>query len=101
MEVHPRTAGINRVIAQAAAVDDSAARLERDRALQRLRRYEEAASAARDRGGLGSGMSNAEAAAAIWSVGHPQIYRTLVQEAGWSVPDYREWIVKALTAALA
>jgi len=49
----------------------------------------------------GTGMSDAEGAAAICSVGHPQVYRTLVQDAGWSVPAYREWLAKALAAALA
>ena len=101
VEVHPRTAGINAVIARAAAVDDTAAQLEKDRAQQRLRRYAEAAAAARTLGGLRSGMSDAEGAAAIWSLGHPQVYRALVQDAGWSVPAYREWIAKALAAALA
>lgn len=100
VEVHPRTAGINAVIARAAAVDDTAAQLERDRGQQRLRRYAEAAAAARTRGGLSSGMSDAEAAAAIWSLGHPQVYRAMVQDAGWPVPAYREWIAKALAAAL-
>jgi hypothetical protein len=52
-------------------------------------------------GGLRSGMSDTEGAAAIWSLGHPRVYRALVQDAGWSVPAYREWIAKALTAALA
>ncbi|MDZ4089815.1 MAG: helix-turn-helix domain-containing protein [Arthrobacter sp.] len=101
VEVHPRTAGITAVIAQAAAVDDTAAQLEKARGQQRLRRYEEAAAAARARGGLSSGMSDAEGAAAIWSLGHPQTYRALVKEAGWSVAAYREWIAKALAAALA
>lgn len=101
VEVHPRTAGITAVIAQAAAVDDTAAQLEKDRGQQRLRRYAEAAAAARERGGLSSGMSDAEGAAAIWSLGHPQTYRALVQDAGWSVATYREWIAKALAAALA
>ena len=100
-EVHPRTAGINAVIARAAAVDEAAAQLEKDRAQQRLRRYEEAAAAARARGGLSSGMSDAEGAAAIWSLGHPQTYRALVQDAGWSTKAYREWIAKALAEALA
>ncbi|MEC5189966.1 MULTISPECIES: TetR/AcrR family transcriptional regulator [unclassified Arthrobacter] len=99
-EVHPRTAAITAVIAQAAAVDDTAARLEKDRGQQRLRRYAEAAAAARTRGGLSSGMSDAEAAAAIWSLGHPQVYRAVVQDAGWSVPAYRDWVAKALAAAL-
>ncbi|MET1065456.1 MAG: helix-turn-helix domain-containing protein [Arthrobacter sp.] len=101
VEVHPRTAGINAVIAQAAAVDDTVAGLERRRGQQRLRRYEEAAAAARARGGLSSGMSDAEGAAAIWSLGHPRVYRAMVQDAGWSVAAYRDWIAKALAAALA
>ncbi|MEV5051587.1 TetR/AcrR family transcriptional regulator [Arthrobacter sp. LAR12-1-1.1] len=101
VEVHPRTAGTNTVIAQAAAVDDTAAQLEKDRGQQRLRRYAEAAAAVRTRGGLSSGMSDAEGAAAIWSLGHPQVYRALVQDSGWSVPAYREWIAKALAGALA
>lgn len=101
VEVHPRTAGITAVIAQAAAVDDTAAQLEKDRGQQRLRRYAEAAAAARARGGLSSGMTDAEGAAAIWSLGHPQTYRALVQDAGWTVAAYREWIAKALAAALA
>ena len=54
-----------------------------------------------DGGGLSSGMSDAEGAAAIWSLGHPQTYQALVQDAGWSVAAYREWIAKALAAALA
>ncbi len=101
VEVHPRTAGINAVIARAAALDDTAAQLQTDRGQQRLRRYEEAAAAARARGGLGSGMSDAEGAAAIWSLGHPQTYRALVLDAGWPVTAYREWLAKALAGTLA
>ena len=56
---------------------------------------------ARARGGLTSGMSDADAAAAIWSLGHPQGYRTLVSDAGWSVPAYRDWLRRSLSAMLA
>ncbi|MET4093944.1 TetR/AcrR family transcriptional regulator [Arthrobacter sp. UYCu712] len=100
-EVYPRAAGIVAVIGQAAAVEESAAQLEKDRGQRRLRRYEEAAAETRARGGLSSGISDAEAAAAIWSLGHPQVYRALVQDAGWPLPAYREWLAKALAAALA
>lgn len=101
VEVNQRTAGIMGVIAQAAAVDSAVAKLEKDRALQRLHRYREAAAAARAHGGLSSGMSDGDAAATIWSLGHPQVYRTLVQDAGWSVPAYREWVLRSLSGALA
>ena len=101
VEVHQRTGPVVGVIGQAAAVDPSAEKLQTARALQRLERYREAAAAARSRGGLASGMSDAEAAATIWSLGHPQAYRTLVEDAGWSVPAYRAWLLRSLGAALA
>ena len=87
-------------MAGAAGGYDTAAQLERYGGMQRLRRFAEGAAAARARGGLSSGMSDAEAAAAIWSLGHPQVYRAMVRDAGWPVPAYREWIAKALAAAL-
>jgi AcrR family transcriptional regulator len=101
VEVHRRTGPVVGVIAQAAAVDPAAEKLQTARALQRLERYREAAAAVRARGGLTSGMSDADAAAAIWSLGHPQAYRTLVGEVGWSVKAYRDWLVRSLGAALA
>ena len=101
VEVHRRTGPVVAVIAQAAAVDPAVEKLQTARALQRLERYGEAAAAVRSRGGLQSGMSDADAAAAIWSLGHPQTYRTLVGDAGWSVKAYREWLVRSLSAALA
>jgi AcrR family transcriptional regulator len=101
VEVHRRTGPVVALIAQAAAVDPAAARLQSERGLQRLERYGEAAAAVRSRGGLRSGMSDADAAAAIWSLGHPHAYRTLVGEAGWSVKAYRGWLQRSLAAALA
>ena len=101
VEVNHRTEGIVGVIAQAAAVDPAVAKLEKDRALQRLHRYQEAAAAARARGGLAAGMSDGDAAATIWSLGHPQVYRTMVQDEGWTVPAYRKWMLRSLSAVLA
>jgi AcrR family transcriptional regulator len=100
VEVHRRTGPVVGVIAQAAAVDPAVEKLQTARALQRLERYGEAAAAVRARGGLRSGMSDADAAAAIWSLGHPQTYRTLVGEAGWSAKAYRDWLKRSLAAAL-
>lgn len=101
LEVHQRTGPVVGLIAQAAAVDPAVDKLQTARALQRLERYREAAAALRSRGGLASGMSDADAAAAIWSLGHPQTYRTLVGEAGWTKAAYRDWLVRSLAAALA
>jgi AcrR family transcriptional regulator len=101
LEVHQRTGPVVRVIAQAAAVDPAVDRLQTARALQRLERYGEAAAALRSRGGLTSGMSDADAAAAIFSLGHPQVYRSLVGDAGWTRRAYRDWLKRSLAAALA
>lgn len=101
VDVHDRIGPVMDVIAQAAAVDPAVEELQKDRALQRLTRYSEAAGALRARGGLTSGLSDADAAAVVWSLGHPGTYRTLVSDAGWSVPVYRAWLQRALSAALA
>jgi AcrR family transcriptional regulator len=101
VEVHQRTGRIMSVISQAAAMDPEVAALEQRRALQRLERYRQAAAAVRERGGLTSGMTDREAAAAIWSLGHPQTFQALVRSSGWSVEEYRNWMLRSLTAALA
>jgi AcrR family transcriptional regulator len=100
VEVHARTASLFLVIRQAAAVDGEIAQLERTRAEQRLRNYGLAAIEIRERGGLPSEMTNDEAAAAIWAIGNPDVYRTLVIDLGWSIPAYREWVQKMLNRAL-
>lgn len=99
-DVNPRTAPIVSIIRQAAAVDDDAAQLERRRAAQRLSNYHLAAVAIRERGGLRSGMSDDDAAATIWAIGHPNAYQLLVVESGWSDREYRDWVYAALAAAL-
>ena len=100
-EVNERSAGVFRVLGQAAAVDPDFARLEDRRATQRLHSLGDAAAALRARNGLRSGLSDHEAAAAIWAIGHPQVYRALVVDIGWSTETYREWLEKTLRATLA
>lgn len=100
-EVNERSAGVFRLLGQAAAVDPDFARLEDRRATQRLHSLGDAAAALRARHGLRSGLSDHEAAAAIWAIGHPQVYRALVVDIGWSTAAYREWLEKTLRAALA
>lgn len=100
LEVNERTADVNRVISQAAAVDAEIAELERRRAAARLHNYGEAASSLRALRGLRGGLSDHEAAAAIWAVGHPQVFRTLVTELGWAPGAYRDWVEKTLRGSL-
>lgn len=91
VEVNARTASIQQTIRQAAAVDPDVAELERTRARQRLRNYGLAAAALRERGGVAA-MTDDEAAATIFTLGHPAAYRTLVIDEGWTPDAYRAWL---------
>ncbi len=96
LEANTRTATIGWTIRQAAAVDEDAAELERERSQQRLRNYGLAAAGLREHGGLQGSMTDEEAAATIWSIGHPTVYRSLVIEGGWTAEAYRAWVRAAL-----
>jgi AcrR family transcriptional regulator len=98
--VNERTANIFLLVSEAAAVDADVAAFERRRTAARLHDFGGAASSLRALRGLRGGMSDPEAAAAIWAVGHPQVYRMLVTELGWSREAYRDWLEKALRGAL-
>ena len=96
----PRTAPVFRVIREAAAVDPDAAALERARAAERLRNYETAGALLRRRGALRDGLSVEQAAATMFAVGHPEIYRALVLEGNWDERRWATWARTTLTAAL-
>jgi len=100
VETNVRTAALRRVVGQAAGIDADVARLELREAARLLHNFSETATALRDRHALRSGLSDHEAAAAIWALGHPQVYRSLVLELDWSVEAYREWLENTLRAAL-
>ncbi|MEY2515725.1 MAG: hypothetical protein QOJ89_3083 [bacterium] len=96
----PRTAPIFRIIREAAASDAAAAELERARAAQRLRNYHRPAQLIADRGALRAGLTIDGAAAAIFAIGHPETYRTLVLDGDWDDDRWAAWASGALTAAL-
>jgi AcrR family transcriptional regulator len=100
-EVNQRADEVFGLIRQAAAIDPEIAELERRRSLQRLEHYGEAARAMRARGALGTVVSDEQAAAAIFAIGHPDIHRSLTRDAGWSDADYRAWLDASLIAVLA
>ena len=95
-----RTAPVFRVIRQAAALDPEVARLERERAEQRLRNYRSPAHLLAEREALRPGLSEEDAAAVIFSLGHPDIYRFLVREEGWAPERWAAWVRASLAAAL-
>jgi AcrR family transcriptional regulator len=96
----PRTAPVFRVIREASAVDSEVAALERDRAAQRLANYETPARLLEDRGALRPGLTVRRAAATIFAIGHPDVYRALVLEGGWDDTLWVTWVRSALKAAL-
>jgi AcrR family transcriptional regulator len=96
----PRTAPVFRILREAAAIDPDAATLERDRAAQRLRNYAIAARLLDERGALRDGLTIDQAAATIFTVGHPETYRTLVIDGTWDNPRWAVWARTTLEAAL-
>jgi AcrR family transcriptional regulator len=96
----PRTAPVFRIIRDAAGVDPEAATLDRDRAAQRLRNYEIAARLLDHRGALRDGLTIDQAAAVIFTIGHPETYRTLVLDGTWDDHRWAAWARAALKAAL-
>lgn len=99
-EANLRAGELFGLIRQAAAIDPEIAELERRRSLQRLEHYREAAETLRRHGALGTTVSDEQAAAAIFAIGHPDIHRSLTRDAGWSPADYRAWLDSSLTAVL-
>ena len=95
-----RTAPVFRVIRQGAALDPEVAALEVQRAEQRLRNYGRAARILAERDMLRPGLGEDEAAAAIFAIGHPDLYRFLVTDHGWSPERWAAWVNDALETAL-
>jgi AcrR family transcriptional regulator len=96
----PRTAPIFRIIREAAAADPEIAALERGRAAQRLHNYRQAAQMLADRDALRPGTTIAAAAAAIFAIGHSEIYRALVLDGDWDDDAWADWVQGTLEAAL-
>lgn len=96
----PRTAPVFRIIREAAAADPDAAEIERARAAQRLSNYSHAVQLLAERGALRSGLTIDQAAAAIFAIGHPETYRTLVLDGDWDDERWAAWARDALEATL-
>lgn len=100
MEVHERSGEMFRMIREAAAVDPEVAAFEKEREKRRLSNYELAARMIVSKPGAIPRLDVEEAAAVLWSVGHPHVYRRLVIESTWTPTQYKTWVVKTLQGAL-
>jgi AcrR family transcriptional regulator len=99
-EVNERSTEILTLIHQTAAVYPEVAALERERGERRLTNYARVAEVARSRGGLTGDSSDADVAAAIWALGHPQAYRSLVVDGDWSAESYRRWLAQGIRSLI-
>jgi len=100
-DVHARMGPMWRVLEEAAAHDEDVARLRTLRDQRRLDHYGMAAKALANLGGLPEGLDLEDTAALIWAVGHPRVYRALVEERGWSAERYKGWVQRTLGTAIA
>lgn len=96
----PRTAPIFRIIREVAPTDPEIAELERTRAAQRLTNYGHAATMLAQRGALRNGLTIEAAAAAIFAIGHPETYRTLVLDGDWNNTAWAAWAQSTLEHTL-
>jgi AcrR family transcriptional regulator len=99
-EALPRTVPVFRTIREAAATDPEIAALERVRNAQRLTNYGQAARLLAERNALRSGITVEQAAATIFAIGHPETYRALVLDGGWTNDSWTAWAHATLVAAL-
>jgi AcrR family transcriptional regulator len=96
----PRTAPVFRIIRDAAGIDPEAATLDRDRAAQRLHNYKTAAQLLGRHGALRDELTIDQAAATIFTIGHPETYRTLVLDGNWDDRQWATWARATLETAL-
>lgn len=99
-DANQRSAPIQRVLSEAAGLDPEIRELELSSAARSLVACGEAVGAVRARHGLRAGLSDHEAAASVWALGHPRVYQTLVVDLGWSAEAYALWLRSALPAVL-
>ena len=99
-EVAPRGAPIALLISDAAVTDPDMAQLEAELEEERLRRMTHNARNLADAGHLQEGLSVEHAGLIMWSLTSPQLYRLLIDRKGWSVEEFADFMIAALTAAL-
>lgn len=97
---HARTSGISAVIRDAAGLDAEVAELEQTLSEKRLAGYREVANELARRDALRSGTKPEEAAATIWSLGHPDTYRFLRHQQSWTAKHYHRWLEEGVRALL-
>lgn len=98
--VKERAGGMLRVISDAAQVDADARELWQ---LIQTEFHDNQATVVRmlhDQGSLRAGLEVERAADILWSLNHPDLWRLLVIERGWTSQEYESWIADTACAQL-
>jgi len=99
-EICEREAGLFVVLETAAAIDAELEPLLRDKERYRYQDQRRVAASLGRRGQLQTGLSVRKASDIIWALASERVYLALVQERGWSVEEYEEWLTDQLAQAL-
>ncbi len=95
-----RTIPVFRVIREAAAVEPSLAGLERERHRQRLANFRHPVERLAELGALRPEIDVERGSALVFTVVHPEQYRFLVEDVGWSKRRWRAWAAATLEHVL-
>jgi AcrR family transcriptional regulator len=100
IEVAQRVTPIYRVIEAAADAEPEAAALLATAQAERLVGARHSVDRIAELGGLPPGMSREEGAEVLWAQTDGALYRRLVEDRGWPVERFREWLTDAVVAVL-
>lgn len=100
VDVAERAAGLTGVLVAAADTDADAAALLEHSAAERLQGARAFAAHLDSIGGLRDGLSPEQAADLLWTLNDGAAFRRLVLDRGWTVPAFREWLVRVARASL-
>jgi AcrR family transcriptional regulator len=96
-----RLGPLDAILRSAAAVDTEAAALRNDVQLRQRRQAMHAVVGwIAAHGGLRAGMTQDDAAAAVWTLTSPEVHAMLRGTCGWPSTRYRQWLDDMLTATL-
>ena len=99
-EVAPRVAPLIRLIREAAAADPDLADLWKDLGDRRLRRMKDNARRLHAAGHLRPDVTVERAGEVMWIYSSPELFWLLVEDLGWDLDAFGDFVADSLTAAL-
>ncbi|MFN7992679.1 MAG: helix-turn-helix domain-containing protein [Bryobacteraceae bacterium] len=93
--IQPRLAPLIRVLQEAAPLDSDLTELWQSIAQRRAHNMKLFVRDLAATGRLRAGLSESRAADIVWSMNSPEFYLLLVEQRGWSVEEYSDWLADA------